>query len=160
MSLQYLPFRQPSDSTCRTANNVLVVEDDSGDEFFIMRALRGLKLDANVVVARDGQEACDYLFSQDWKSSSSRSAGPTVIMLDLNLPKISGLELLAKIKAHEYLRTIPVVIMTSNESERDLSECYRLGANSVVQKGRFLEDFRESIGLTVTYWTRVNVKSA
>lgn len=159
MSLQYLPLGNARPGSTPDVGTVLVVEDNSGDELFILRALRNAKLNTNVVVARDGQEALEFLFRQGEHSSRPRSTDPSVILLDLHLPVVPGIDVLRKIKSTEALRRLPVVVMTSNESERDLAECYELGANSVVQKGRFLEDFKQSVGLTVTYWTQVNVNS-
>ncbi len=78
-------------------------------------------------------------------------------MLDLCIPRVAGLEVLRLIKEDEKTRHIPVVVMTSSDNKTDINRCYELGANSVVKKGRLIEEFRESVALAVTYWTRINV---
>ncbi|MBC8064473.1 MAG: response regulator [Chlorobia bacterium] len=157
MSIQFLPVDKESISSQIVAGTVLVVEDDSGDEFFILRALKGTHMSSNVVVVRDGEEATDYVFKAGKFSTRSENTNPKVIILDLCLPKIAGLEVLRLIKEDPKTTHIPVVVMTSSESKADIVRCYKLGANSVVRKGRFIEEFRESVALAVVYWTRVNV---
>lgn len=158
MSLQFLPFEKSLNSTSSNAT-VLVVEDDSGDEFFILRALKAMNMATNVVVVRDGEEATDFIFRTGKHANRPESQNPKVVMLDLCLPKVAGLEVLRLIKEDPKTKHIPVVVMTSSESKDDIDRCYDLGANSIVRKGRFIEEFRESVALAVAYWTRVNVYS-
>lgn len=157
MSLQYLPFNQTTIGAKGSLGSVLVVEDDSGDEFFILRALKSLNIEANVTVVHDGEEAIDFVFKSGPFANRSEALNPKVIMLDLCIPKVAGLEVLRLIKEDPKTCQIPVVVMTSSESNSDVHRCYELGANSVVRKGRFIEEFRESVALAVAYWTRVNV---
>lgn len=159
MSLQFLPFEEKHLPSQKGSGTVLVVEDDSGDEFFILRALKSMQMDSNVIVVRDGEEATNYVFKAGQYAGRAESANPRVIMLDLCIPKVAGLEVLRQIKEDPSTKHIPVVVMTSSESKSDIDRCYELGANSVVRKGRFIEEFRESVALAVAYWTRVNIYS-
>lgn len=159
MSLQFLPFDQKTLISNTDNSTVLVVEDDSGDEFFILRALKSMNMDSNVVVVRDGEEATDFVFKNGKYANRPPAQNPKVIMLDLCIPKIAGLEVLRLIKENPKTKHIPVVVMTSSESKTDIDRCYELGANSIVRKGRFIEEFRESVAMAVAYWTRVNVYS-
>ncbi len=159
MSLQFLPFEQKTLAGSKDNSTVLVVEDDSGDEFFILRALKSMNMASNVVVVRDGEEAINFIFKSGQFAGRKASQNPKVIMLDLCIPKVAGLEVLRLIKENPETKHIPVVVMTSSESKNDIDRCYDLGANSIVRKGRFIEEFRESVALAVAYWTRVNVYS-
>jgi CheY-like chemotaxis protein len=159
MSLQFLPFDQKTLNAQKASGTVLVVEDDSGDEFFILRALTSMHMESNVLVVRDGQEAIDYVFRSGQFATRSTASNPKVIMLDLCIPKVAGLEVLRLIKEDQKTKHIPVVVMTSSESKTDIDRCYELGANSVVRKGRLIEEFRESIAIAVAYWSRVNIYS-
>jgi two-component system, response regulator len=132
---------------------ILLVEDNQDDIDLTLRAFKKNNIGNKVVVARDGVEALDLLFS------ASRSADvpwPVVVLLDLKLPRIDGLEVLRKIRADERMRTLPVVVLTSSDEQRDLIESYNLGANSYVRKpvdfGGFLEAARQ-LGL---YWLVLN----
>lgn len=118
-----------------------------------------MQMDSNVIVVRDGEEATNYVFKAGQYAGRAESANPRVIMLDLCIPKVAGLEVLRQIKEDPSTKHIPVVVMTSSESKSDIDRCYELGANSVVRKGRFIEEFRESVALAVAYWTRVNIYS-
>jgi len=155
--LHYSPFEERANSSQFGKGSVLVVEDDSGDEFFILRTLKSLNLESCAVVVHDGEEATDYIFRTGQHASRSESNDPKVIMLDLCIPRVAGLEVLRLIKEDEKTRHIPVVVMTSSDNKTDINRCYELGANSVVKKGRLIEEFRESVALAVTYWTRINV---
>jgi len=157
MSLQIFPFPDRNPLAQSDRSPVLVVEDDSGDEFFILRSLKSLQINSDVIVARDGEEATNYIFRHG--EYVNRQGEPCVIMLDLCIPKIAGLEVLRQIKEDPSTKHIPVVVMTSSESKVDIERCYALGANSVVRKGRFIEEFRESVAVAVTYWTQVNVRA-
>ena len=131
---------------------ILLVEDNPRDEALILRALRKSNVAEEVVVARDGVEALDYLFGAGARAGRDTSATPRVVLLDLKLPKVDGLEVLRRIRADERTRRLPVVVFTSSSEEEDLIKSYDLGANSYVRKpvdfGQFLEATKQS-GL---YW--------
>lgn len=133
------------------AVEILLVEDNPKDLELTLHALKKNNLANNIAIARDGQEALDFLFNTGGNGGLAR-----VILLDLKLPKVSGLEVLAKIKADERLRTIPVVVLTASTSPADLDACYRLGVNSYLAKP---VDFTEFQAMTKTiglYWLLMN----
>ncbi len=123
---------------------VLLVEDDPGDELMTREAFKDNKVRNNLHVARDGEEAIDFLYRRGEHADAPR---PDLILLDLNLPKYDGREVLAKIKSDENLNTIPVVVLTTSEAEEDIVRSYRLHANAYVTKPvdfeRFLEVVRQ-----------------
>ena len=131
---------------------ILLVEDNPDDEALTLRALKKNNILNEVMVARDGQQALDYFFGE----GASAHSAPAVVLLDLKLPKIDGLEVLRRIRADERTSTQPVVILTSSNEEQDLINGYRLGANSYIRKpvdfGQFMEAVR-SLGL---YWLVLN----
>lgn len=134
---------------------ILVVEDNPDDVTLTLRALEKNRIANRLVVARDGQEAIDYLFGRGpWEGNPQ--ALPQVVLLDLKLPRIDGLEVLSRVRADERTRLLPVVILTSSKEETDLVRGYRLGANSYVQKpvdfARFVEAARE----LSLYWLVLN----
>jgi len=135
---------------------ILLVEDNAKDEELTLRAFKKSNILNPVVVARDGVEALDYLFARGAHSKRSPAAMPQVILLDLKLPKIDGLEVLETLRADERTRLLPVVILTSSNEEQDLVRSYSLGANSYVRKpvdfARFVEAARQ-LGL---YWLVLN----
>ena len=135
---------------------ILLVEDNPNDEALTLRALRKHNIANRVVVARDGAEALDYLFRRGGYADRSPDEITQVVLLDLNLPKIGGLEVLQRIRGDESTRMLPVVILTSSKEESDLMKGYRSGANSYVVKpvdfGRFSEAIRQ-LGL---YWLVLN----
>lgn len=135
---------------------ILLVEDNPDDVDLTLRALRRCNVDNAIVVARDGVEALDYLFGTGAHEGRDVRQQPEVVLLDLKLPRVDGLEVLERIRADERTRLLPVVILTSSSEERDLVEGYRLGANSYVCKpvdfGEFVEATRQ-LGL---YWLVLN----
>jgi len=135
---------------------ILLVEDNANDEALTRRALRKNNIQNKVVVARDGAEALDYFFGSAACAGAEPRVMPTVILLDLKLPKIDGLEVLRRLRADERTKLLPVVILTSSKEEQDLINGYRLGANSYMRKpvdfGQFSEAVRE-LGL---YWLVLN----
>ena len=135
---------------------VLLVEDNPNDELLTIRALRKEHIANNIVVVRDGQEAIDYLFGTGPYAGRDTSALPQVMLLDLKLPKISGLEVLSRVRADPKLKTLPVVILTSSAMDRDIVEGYRLGANSYVQKSVNAEEFRQAVQRLGLFWVLVN----
>jgi two-component system response regulator len=134
---------------------ILLVEDNPDDEELALLALKQGKILHDVVVARDGAEALDYLFGTG--SYAGRDVRlPQVILLDLKLPKLSGLEVLERIRANPATALIPVVVMTSSSEEADLLSSYRLGANSYVRKPVGFEAFSDAVQKVGVYWLLVN----
>ena len=134
---------------------ILYVEDSENDIELTTEALRGLPLANEIVVARDGAEALDYLYSRG-KYQSRNQDLPVLILLDLKLPKISGLEVLKTIKSDPNLRTVPVVVLTSSREERDLVEGYRLGVNAYVVKPVDFQQFVQSVRNLGCFWAVIN----
>ena len=132
---------------------VLLVEDNRDDEELTIRGLERSGLKNPVDVARDGQEALDYLLGTD---EHAPEPVPAVIVLDLHLPRVSGLEVLRRIRAHERTRRLPVVILTSSHEDRDVIDGYDLGANSYVCKPIQFEQFATAIAQLGVYWLRIN----
>lgn len=128
--------------------DILLVEDNPNDAELAQRALRKTSLGARLALARDGAEALDYLLSDKPK--------PKVIFLDLKLPKIDGIEVLRRTRADERIRSIPVVVLTSSQEERDIAECYKLGVNSYVVKPVEFDMFYKAVGDLATYWLVLN----
>lgn len=131
---------------------ILLVEDNPDDEALTLRALNKHKLADEIVVARDGAEAIAWLFPDDGAAHPS----PQVILLDLKLSKLDGLEVLRQIRAHERTRRIPVVVLTSSVEEQDMVASYDLGANSYVRKPVDFEQFLEATRQLGTYWLMMN----
>jgi len=135
---------------------VLLVEDSSSDEELTLRALRKSGIANRVVVVRDGAEALDYLFARGRYAELERSEVPQVVLLDLNLPKVGGLEVLRQIRADERTRLLPVVILTSSKEDKDLLSGYGSGANSYVVKPVDFSQFAEAVRQLGMYWLIVN----
>ena len=138
---------------------ILLVEDNPDDEELTLIALKQSGILADIVVARDGPEALDYLFGT---GSYARSIVrlPQVILLDLKLPKLSGLEVLERLRANPATVWIPVVVMTSSSEEEDIVSSYRLGANSYVRKPVAFQTFSEALQKVAQYWLLINVTPA
>jgi two-component system, response regulator len=132
---------------------ILLVEDNPKDLELTLHALRKHNLANNIAVARDGQEALYFLFGKEGEAPNGKAR---VILLDLKLPKFSGLEVLARIKADERTKHTPVVVLTSSTSEADLKECYRLGVNSYLAKPVDFSKFLEMAGTIGLYWLLMN----
>jgi len=135
---------------------ILLVEDNPDDEALTMRAFRKCSIANDVVVARDGAEALDYLFAAGKYAGREVTDLPTVTMLDLKLPKIDGLEVLRRLRADERTKLAPVVILTSSRQEQDVLNGYRLGANSYIRKPVDFEQFTEAIKQLGLYWLLLN----
>jgi two-component system response regulator len=135
---------------------ILLVEDNPDDEALTLRALRKANVGNAVAVARDGVEALDYLFGTGAHAGGAAPPLPQVLLLDLKLPKVDGLEVLRRLRADERTRFLPVVILTSSSEEQDLIESYRLGANSYVRKPVGFAHFAEAVGQLGLYWLIVN----
>ena len=137
----------------KDAATVLLVEDDRDDEELTLRGLGGTRLNNPVEVARDGQEAVDYLFGTE---EHAAKRVPAVVLLDLKLPRVGGLEVLRRIRAEERTRRVPVVILTSSNEDRDLIDGYDAGANSYVCKPIQFEEFANAIKQLGVYWLIIN----
>jgi two-component system response regulator len=135
--------------------SILLVEDNPDDEALTLRALRKNEL-IDVTVVRDGAEALDYLFATGPYAERDADDLPQVVLLDLNLPKIGGLEVLRLIRADERTELLPVVILTSSKEDRDLIEGYRGGANSYVRKPVNFDQFVEAARQLGLYWLTHN----
>jgi CheY-like chemotaxis protein len=136
--------------------DILLVEDNQNDMDLALHALRREKLANNIFVARDGEEALDFIFCRGAFMHRSFERPPKLVLLDLKLPKIDGMEVLKQIKSDPRTKTIPVVIMTSSKEERDLAAGYNLGANSYIQKPVDFEQFRETVKSVGLYWLVIN----
>jgi two-component system response regulator len=134
------------------ANTILLVEDNPDDEELTLRALKKNNLANEVAVARDGVEALDYLFPND----AVRASLPQLVLLDLKLPRVSGLEVLERIRSVDATRRLPVVILTSSAEERDLIDGYNLGANSYIRKPVDFNEFIEGVRQLGMYWLVLN----
>jgi two-component system response regulator len=136
--------------------DILLVEDNQNDMDLALHALRREKLANNIFIARDGEEALDFIFCRGAFAHRSFERPPKLVLLDLKLPKIDGMEVLKQIKSDARTKTIPVVIMTSSKEERDLAAGYNLGANSYIQKPVDFEQFRETVKSVGLYWLVIN----
>ena len=133
--------------------DILLVEDNPQDAEMTIRALKKHKLANSVHHAKDGAEALAYLFDH---AEANRRLQPKVVLLDLKLPKVDGLEVLKRIKSEESTRTIPVVVLTSSKEERDMVESYRLGVNSFITKPVEFDKFMEAVQQLGLYWLLLN----
>ena len=136
--------------------DILLVEDNQDDTDLALHALRREKLANNIVVVRDGEEALDFLFCRGEFTKRSFEHPPKLVLLDLKLPKVDGMEVLKQVKSDSRTKTIPVVIMTSSKEERDLVASYNLGANSYIQKPVDFDQFRETVKTVGLYWLVIN----
>jgi CheY-like chemotaxis protein len=135
---------------------ILLVEDNPDDEALTLRALRKNKIANQVIIARDGVEALDYAFGTGAYSDRDMSSMPQMVLLDLKLPKLDGLQVLKRLKADKRTQLIPVVILTSSKEENDLIAGYRLGANSYVRKPVDFNEFNETVRELSLYWLTLN----
>jgi len=135
---------------------ILLVEDNPDDVELALHALRKENLANSIHVARDGEEALEFLFCQGPHAERSFERPPKLVLLDLKLPKVDGLEVLKRVKADARTRAIPIVILTSSKEERDLISGYGLGANSYIQKPVDFEQFRATIKTIGLYWLVIN----
>jgi len=128
--------------------DILLVEDNPNDAELTQRALRKTDVAAQLAIVRDGAEALDYLFSDRPR--------PKVVFLDLKLPKIDGIEVLRRMRADNRTKSIPIVVLTSSQEERDIVECYKLGVNSYVVKPVEFDTFYKTVSDLGTYWLKLN----
>ena len=135
---------------------ILLVEDNPDDELLTLRAIHRNRVTNPVIVARDGVEALDFLFARGKYETRSPKDLPAIILLDLKLPKLDGLEVLRRLRHDERTRFVPVIILTTSSEEKDVLSSYTLGANSYVRKPVDFEQFTETVGRIGTYWLQVN----
>ena len=135
---------------------ILLVEDNPNDVELTLHALKKNNLTNRVYVVRDGAEALEYLFSSGAYAGRDLNQTPKVILLDLKLPKVDGMEVLKRIKADERTRSIPVVVLTSSREERDIVDSYRLGVNSYITKPVDFDQFTEAVRQLGLYWLLLN----
>jgi two-component system response regulator len=138
------------------AVEILIVEDTEQDLELALRALRKANLSNNIEVVRDGEEAMDFIFCEGACADRKIENGPKVILLDLKLPKIDGLEILKRIKADPRTQSIPVVVLTSSKEQNDVVESYRLGVNSYIVKPVNFEGFAKAVQNLGMYWLLLN----
>jgi hypothetical protein len=138
---------------------ILLVEDKRQDELLILRSLKKINLANQVEVVRDGQQAVDFLFGEGEFAGRNSGELPMVVLLDLNLPRLSGLEVLLRLRANPRTRLLPVVILTSSDEEQDRLRSYEVGANSFVRKPLEFSEFAETVARLGIYWLATNEPS-
>ena len=142
-----------------TENNlvdILLIEDNPYEAELTIRSLKKHNFSNNLKHISDGPEALDFIFSRGGYSDRKDLRNPKLILLDLKLPKIGGLEILRELKSHEHTKTIPVVVLTSSKEEKDVVESYRLGVNSYIVKPVNFESFSEAVAKLGLYWVLLN----
>ena len=135
---------------------ILLIEDNPDDEALTLRAFSKNRVTNPVVVARDGVEAVEYLTASGAHAGRDRSVMPVLVLLDLKLPRIDGLEVLRRIRADEHTAMLPVVILTTSREVQDIRQAYRLGANSYIRKPVDYERFIHTVGQLALYWLSLN----
>ena len=138
------------------AKTLLLVEDNPQDEMLTLRALRRASVAGTVDVVRDGQQALDYLFRQGEHATRAGADLPAVVLLDIGLPRLSGLEVLQRLRADSRTALLPVVILTSSDEECDRLKSYQSGANSFVRKPVDFTEFAETVSRLGVYWLVTN----
>ena len=136
---------------------ILLVEDNPQDEMLILRSLRKVNLANRVDVVRDGQQALDYLFREGEFAGRDGTEFPAVVLLDINLPRINGLEVLERLRADQHTKLLSVVILTSSDEEQDRLKSYNQGANSFVRKPLDFTEFAEAVANLGVYWMAINI---
>ncbi len=135
---------------------ILLVEDNPHDVEMTLRALKRHNITNEVHVVRDGAEALNYLFADEIYANRDISQSPKLVLLDLKLPKVDGLEVLRQVKSDERTKTIPVVVLTSSREEQDMIESYKLGVNSYIVKPVDFDKFLDAVGELGLYWLLLN----
>ncbi|MBS1850882.1 MAG: response regulator [Acidobacteria bacterium] len=135
---------------------ILLVEDNQNDLDLTLHALKKENLANHILVARDGEEALDFLFCRGAYSDHSFDHPPRLVLLDLKLPKVTGLEVLQKVKSDPRTKAIPIIVLTSSKEDRDLVNSYNYGCNSYIQKPVSFAEFRETVKHLGLYWLVVN----
>jgi two-component system response regulator len=139
-----------------TERPILLVEDNPDDEALTLRAVNKNRIANQVIVARDGVEALDYLFGSGTYAGRDMSLMPAVILLDLKLPRIDGLDVLRRVRADPRTSLLPVVVLTTSKEQQDIYEAYSLGANSYIRKPVDFEKFIYAVGQLGLYWLALN----
>lgn len=139
-----------------TIKTILLVEDNPQDEMLTVRALRKANVANQIDVARDGQQALDYLFREGEFAGLAAQELPTVILLDIALPRLSGLQVLERLRADPRTTLLPVVILTSSDEQRDRLKGYELGCNSFIRKPIDFAEFAETVSRLGVYWLATN----
>ena len=135
---------------------ILLVEDNAQDEMLVLRTLRKINLVNEVAVARDGQQALDYLFCAGEFAQRAGMELPAVVLLDIGLPRLLGLQVLERLRADPRTRLLPVVMLTSSDEEKDLMRSYESGANSFVRKPLDFAEFAQTVARLGIYWLATN----
>jgi two-component system response regulator len=136
--------------------DILLVDDSVDDAAFVVHALAEGKFGARLRIARDGAEGLSLVFGAEKSADAVPIVQPRLIVLDLKLPKISGLDVLRRLKINPHTRSIPVVVLSSSQEKRDLEESYQLGANSFLVKPMDLDEFGEAVQMLCRYWLQFN----
>ncbi len=140
-------------------NTILLVEDNADDEALTLRALKKNNISNDVAVARDGVEALDYLFGRGGHAGRDVTDLPSLVLLDLKLPKLGGLDVLLQLRADDRTTRLPVVVLTSSNEEKDLISCYQSHVNSYVRKPVDFVKFVETVRQLGNYWLEINQPS-
>ena len=136
--------------------DVLLVEDNQDDEILALRAIRRATGDLDIVIARDGVEALEFIFGNETDQKAPPVNMPKLILLDVKLPRLSGFDVLRKIRGNADTRHIPVVMLTSSSEQKDILEAYEIGANSYIRKPVDFAEFSETVKYICTYWLTMN----
>lgn len=136
---------------------ILLVEDNPDDELLTLRAFKKSNIMNKVVVARDGADALDYLFARGLHADRDPNEFPQLVLLDLKMPRVDGLEVLRQMREHESTKLLPVVVLTSSDEERDIVQSYNLHANSYIRKPVDINQFVEAVRQLGLYWLVLNI---
>lgn len=139
-----------------THKSILLVEDNPQDELLTLRSLKRINVANEIAVVRDGQQALDYLFGVGEFAARAGAELPTVVLLDIGLPRLSGIEVLERLRADPRTRLLPVVVLTSSDEEKDRLRSYQNGANSFVRKPLDFSEFAETVARLGVYWLATN----
>jgi CheY-like chemotaxis protein len=143
-----------SENDQKQAHGVLLVEDDPGDQKLIKMAIKGPECEVNLMITSNAEAGLEYLHKS--KENPAKHQRPSIILLDLNMPGMGGKEFLRTVKADADLCTIPVVVVTTSDSEKDIKDCYQLQAAGYIQKLAIPEEFREELSKLTRYWFTVS----
>ena len=146
---------------CEAGRYVLLVEDNPDDELLTLRAFKKNSINVDVRVVRDGQDALDFFFSEDMEGGMLKEqlGLPAFVLLDLQLPKIDGIEVLRRIRENDASKGLPVIVLTTSDEQRDVLKSYGLGANSFVRKPVNFQKFVQTVGQLGIYWLTTNVRA-